>query len=476
MKATIYTRQSLARDGDELGVERQEAECRKLADSRGYEVVNVIYDNNVSASRGKRPGYARLLEDIESGDIGVVIVLRLDRLLRRLTELEELITLSERTGVTIITVQGDLDISNAQGRLIGRILASVARNEVETKSERHKLANRQRASMGLPHGSRRPYGYEANGLTIREEEAELLRAMAQRLIDGHSYKDIAHWMNQQGHKTTMGKLWYPVTVRNLLRKPRYGGWREYHGEMFEAQWEAVFTPEQHERLHLTIEARTTRSKSKGIKARKYLLTGLLVCGKCGLGLTGTKGRDRADTPMRRIYMCRGKRDTGLIRGCGGVRRNADALDHYIRESVIHRLDTPALAELLHDDDDGELQELLEARQAQELRISSLVEDYATGLLNRQQLQKAKGAAEASLHELDQKIGEIQKGIGVSIPAGQSVRDAWERCGSDNWRRQLVGLVVKQITVNPGSSKPYYWADGVRMRFDPSLIDIEWASG
>src|SRR4051812_20565846 len=88
LRAALYLRQSLDKEGLELAIERQETECRRLADARGYTVTEVIKDNNRSASEGDRPGYQRLLDLIHSHGIDVVIVLRLDRLLRQPIELE----------------------------------------------------------------------------------------------------------------------------------------------------------------------------------------------------------------------------------------------------------------------------------------------------------------------------------------------------------------------------------------------------
>jgi DNA invertase Pin-like site-specific DNA recombinase len=161
MAAVIYTRQSLDKTGDGLGIARQVEACQRLCEARAWPVATIIEDNDRSASRGVREGYAELLAMIENRAVDRVVVLRLDRLLRRVTDLEALIELTERTGVKITTVEGDLDLSNPSGRLMGRIMASVARGEIETKSARQKLANAQAAAAGKPHGSRRPYGYEA---------------------------------------------------------------------------------------------------------------------------------------------------------------------------------------------------------------------------------------------------------------------------------------------------------------------------
>ena len=56
--------------------------------------------------------------------------------------------------------------------------------------------------------------------------------------------------------------------------------------------------------------------------------------------------------------------------------------------------------------------------------------------------------------------------------GQTLRQEWDANG-DEWRRGLIRLLIKKITVLSGNTKPFYVADGVRYRFDPSLIEIDW---
>lgn len=471
MRCVLYLRQSLA--GDELAIDRQEAECRRVAESRGFEVIDKLVDNNKSASTGKRPAYEELLRRIQSHQVDAVVVYRLDRLLRRLTDLESLIELLERSGTVLVTVQGDLQLDNAQGRLIGRILASVARAEVEVKSERHKLANGQRAALGQPHGSRRPYGYQSDLLTICEPEAEVLREMARQVISGRSYKHVAWWANRQGHLTTMHRPWLPITVRNMLRKDRYAGIREYNGAQYPGQWPAVFDAETWAQLQFAMKARSERQPIRP-KPRKYLLTGLAICGTCGLHLNGCQVRDRPGSPIRRIYGCRGMRDTGLVRGCGKVRRNADALDYFVTQAVLYRLESPELGSLLNNSGtQSELPPLLLERQHQQLRLDRLVDDYATGLLDRSQFARAKATAQQSLKAIEADIDRMQReALSLDIPVGKTLRTAWDEA-DDDWRRQLLGLVIKKVTVNPGLTKPFYMVNGVKMRFDASLIDIEW---
>ena len=59
--------------------------------------------------------------------------------------------------------------------------------------------------------------------------------MGDRLLAGHSFKEIAYWCNDQGFTTSEGKLWHSVTVRNTLRRVRYAGIREHKGSQYPAQ-------------------------------------------------------------------------------------------------------------------------------------------------------------------------------------------------------------------------------------------------
>ncbi|HEY4569857.1 MAG TPA: recombinase family protein [Kribbella sp.] len=97
MRAALYLRQSLDRDGHGFAVARQRQDCKRLADRRGWRVAEEFVDNDVSASSGRvRPAYARMLGAIEAGKIDAVVVWAADRLHRRPVELEHFIDLVSR--------------------------------------------------------------------------------------------------------------------------------------------------------------------------------------------------------------------------------------------------------------------------------------------------------------------------------------------------------------------------------------------
>lgn len=164
-RAVIYTRISRDDTGEGVANQRQEEDCRKLAELRGWDVVGVEADISISGYSGKtRPGWNRVLDMIRGGEVEVVIAWHMDRMTRSMLDLEKLILLADEHGVGISTVTGDIDLTTDVGRMVARILAAVARAEVERKGARQKRANEQRARKGEFRSSGfRPFGYTMEG-------------------------------------------------------------------------------------------------------------------------------------------------------------------------------------------------------------------------------------------------------------------------------------------------------------------------
>ncbi|MCH8992263.1 MAG: recombinase family protein [Acidobacteria bacterium] len=254
--AAIYCRISLDKTGERLGVARQEALCRKLAADKGWPVAEVYVDGSTSAYNGAvRPAYRRMIDDLEAGRRDAVICVDLDRLTRRLVELEEFILLADRLGIGLANVSGDTDLSSVDGRLTARIMGAVARQESERKGERVAREAEQAARRGIPRGSRRPFGWEDDKTTIRPAEADLIREAARRVGAGETVASVARDWNQRGiaspQKARYG--WSATTLAGVLRNPRLAGLRAYKGEIVaEGQWEPILDRAQWE----TLAART----------------------------------------------------------------------------------------------------------------------------------------------------------------------------------------------------------------------------
>lgn len=480
-----YARISLDDENDRLGVERQRKDVTSLASSRGWEIYDYYVDNNISAYKRniKRPEFERLIADLESGAINGIVAYDIDRVTRQPLDLERIVRIYEdRPGLLFATAQGSIDLSNSNGIFMARTLVNVANKSSADTSRRQKRKNLERAERGLPHGSRRPYGYALNQIDLNEEEAAHLREMAHKIMSGVSYRETAYWMNESGYRTTEGALWHPITVRNTLARERYAGFRIYDGVEYEGIWTPVFTREEWEALRQIIKERKERVAIRP-NAKKYLLTGYAVCGRCGTFLNGETKRDPAavsgknkglEKPLRRIYNCRLHGTTKREAGCGGVIRNADALEHFIRELVCARLDSPAFSSLLTaPDTDDAVQDLAMQKETLVKRMASLVDDYADGTLDKAAYVRAKGRLEARVADIESQLDQFRRSrIKVALEPGEKVREAWMRHG-DGWRRELIDTLIDRIIVNVGKTKPYYDVDGKRTRFDPNLIEVKW---
>lgn len=215
LRAAVYARISLDRVGSGLGVGRQLKDCSQLALERGWDVVGVFSDNDVSAFSGKvRPGYRELLEFMKSESADVVVAWHVDRLHRSPVELEEYIAISEATSTITVTVRaGDLDLSTAAGRMVARMLGAAARHESEQKSERVSRKRRQEAESGRSHGPL-GYGYDDDQAVV-ESEAAVVREIAARILDGDTLYGIASDLNRRGVLTPGAGRWYHHQVAKL---------------------------------------------------------------------------------------------------------------------------------------------------------------------------------------------------------------------------------------------------------------------
>jgi site-specific DNA recombinase len=171
-----------------------------LAERCGHVVDEVYVDDDISAWSGKpRPEFERMLDDLRSRRIGAVLAWHLDRLTRHPRELEAFIDLCDELRVELGCVTGEVDLGSHIGRLTARVLGGLARYESDHKSERIRRKHEEIAVKGrVSGGGSRPYGYEADKVTIRAAEAAIVRECATRLLAGEPVRSIARDLNERG--------------------------------------------------------------------------------------------------------------------------------------------------------------------------------------------------------------------------------------------------------------------------------------
>jgi len=299
-----YTRLSFDKYDDHLGVTRQREDITALARSLGWpEVTDFYEDNDVTANadrRKPRPDFDRLLRDMRAGVVTHVLVYDQDRLVRDMRQLEDVVDAVEAGHVMLTSVNGDIDLRSDHGRMVARIKAAVARNEIEKLSRRTKRQKLQRAQMGFKNGGTlRTYGYERD-FTVVPHEAAVLIELFERKAGGESIPSLANWLNSSGVPSVTGLVgrWQQAGVATLLRRREYAGDVTINGRVVgRARFEAIVDRDLFERVDAQLPPKPAPWRGT---EEAGLLTGLLVCAVCGSRMHRGRG-----ATSRRLYKCQG---------------------------------------------------------------------------------------------------------------------------------------------------------------------------
>ena len=435
-------------------------DCRSLADDLGWVVGEEYVDNDLSAWGAKRrPAYERMLDDLAEGRRDGVVVYHQDRLTRRPSELEQFVDVLTKAGVGLVqfVAGAQVDVASGDGLLVLRVLGAVAANESASKSRRVRRKLDEVAAAGRPHGgSQRPFGFEADRITHRPDEAAVIRQLAARFLAGESLRSLAVWLDDQGIKTVNGGPWRTPTLAGLLASPRNAGLRQHRGEIIgPAVWDPIITPETRDR----ILARQLDRKVTGRRSpRRYLLTGLLRCGRCGNKLFSSARQ------TSRRYVCLAGPDHG---GCGRLTVVADPLEDLIARAVLHRLDIPDLADALdgRTSTDAVTAGLAGSIADDQAQLEDLATVHGNKEITLREWLAARKPIEARIADAQRRLARTTRSDALAGLPGHGARlsTSWAEL---NLTRQhaIVAAVMDRAAILPGT--------GAR-GFDPDRVQITW---
>lgn len=442
----IYTRVSFDRYGDMLAVDRQRDDCLSIAKRRGWQIVGEYSDNSVSASKRdvSRPEYTRMVEDYEAGIFEAIIVWDLDRLTRQPRQLEDWIDRATDRGLSLVTANGEADLSTDAGRLFARIKAAVSREEIERKGARQKRANRQRAEGGGQTSWKPCLGYTSRNEVI-DAEAALVRLMFDRVAAGESIYGITAWLNEKSTikpKQSKSGQWSRTSVRGILTNPRYAARVVHQGEVLptSGKWEAIVSDGVFDQV-AAILADPRRKLNKGQTARKHLLSNIAKCGVCGKGVRG----------QGYAYVCPDRCQSKAI----------EYVDRIVLGVVAGRLaeigDIP-----LNTGADPELDKLAADLRG---RLTAIEADYDAGFIDGRRFAVATEKVQAELEEVErQRRGRVGSAALASV---LNVKDPVEAFNNAplGVRRTVVEALLSVRLMAREKGHP----SGV---FDPETVKIE----
>lgn len=462
--AAIYCRISRDAEGTALGVTRQRKDCEALVSGKGWEVADLYIDDDISAFSGKvRPEYRRMLDDLKNGVADTVVAWHPDRLHRSPRELEDFIDLVDSVGASVVTcTAGDYNLSTPDGRLTARITGSVARKESEDKSRRARRKQLELAEAGkVSGGGVRPFGFEPDRVTVRPDEAELLRDAARRVLAGDSLYAIVKDWTAAGVATSTGVPWSTTSLKSTLVRHRIAGLRAHHGAVVAtAVWDAILDRPTWERVRAVL---TDPARRRNPVVRSYLLTGVLRCGVCGHPLVAAPRSQRVAGGKRGVFTTKkgaSVRAYGCVKtngGCGHSYGLAAPIEDEVTKTVLGLLNRPGLAEAIARRDGGE-EGASEAIAVEEAKLLDLADDFDEGRIGKAEWLHLRVKVEARKAEAIKLLGRRQPANVLADPVALAMN--WDDRPLDR-RRQIITALLAHEEMDVFLAP----ATGPRNRFD-----------
>jgi site-specific DNA recombinase len=302
-RCAIYTRKSTEDGLDQAfnSLDAQYEACAAYSLSQrheGWTLVPDRYDDGgFSGGTMERPGLKQLLADVAAGKVDIILLYKIDRLTRSLTDFAKIVEVLDGAGASFVSITQSFNTTTSMGRLTLNMLLSFAQFEREVTGERirDKIAASKRRGMWM--GGPVPLGYDVKDrkLIIKAQEADLVRHIMQRYLALDSVVALAEELSQQGHRTKVqqrtsgphrgGCIFRRGTLYHLLSNPIYRGKIVHKGEVFDGEHEPII-PEE---LWNDVQARLSANAS-GSSRRLRIRQPSLLIGKV------RDGEGRAMTP------------------------------------------------------------------------------------------------------------------------------------------------------------------------------------
>lgn len=466
LRWAIYVRISQDRSGEALGVQRQEQDCRALVARIGGVVVNVYIENDVSAYNTKRPQWDRLRCDVESGAVNAIAAWDMTRLTKSMREIEDIIDFADARGLQLATYSGEIDLATPTGRMLARIMGATARQESEQKGLRHCRQIEQAAKSGRPHGGPRGFGYEIDRVTIIPSEAEIIRELKVRCLAGESLNSMARDMNARGITTATGGKWSTKTILQVLISARISGRREHTPKSTRTQtalgeivavdcWPAIITVDESDRLRALLTS-PGRRLGKPFTGRKYLLSSILRCGKCGNGLIGAL--KEGGYP---VYRC----SRSAQAGCGRISIAMRMTDDALRDMALYQITQSDVLGRLNKADDV-APGLPAAIADDEAKLAEGAAMFADGEIGRMEWRVVRERIEPRLEANRALLARASAKVPLALWTGtyEQLQTKWVDADMVQ-RRAIVGALIDKVIVASASARG--------ARFTTDRLQVTW---
>jgi site-specific DNA recombinase len=451
MKAALYVRVSTDEQAKEgYSLDAQEEKLEAFCFSQGWEIKKLYREEGQSAKNTNRPQLKLLMSELTSFD--VVLVYKLDRLSRSVADINELLQIFEKHGVSFKSATEPYDTTTAQGKLLINIFASLAQFEREQLSERVRMGMEKKTKTGKWPGGMAPYGYKITdkNLEVNNDEVEVIKKIFE-FSKTFGFFTIARTLTKLGYKTRNGDSWHVDTVRGIANNPVYAGYltfnesvKEYkkpprEQKLYEGNHEKIISREEFWELQDVLEKR--RGSGGKRETSNYYFSSILKCGRCGHSMSGHK------SPSGKTYRCSGKK--------AGKKCTSHIIkEEYLLSTVLNQLDD--LFKNIHGS--------TEVTDVNQTKINQLEQELKS---IQKLIKKQKAMFEADIIDIDEliekteslrenekkimsELKQYQKSSSTKtddiLYISENIKSLWE-FADDLERKQMINTLFTQLVID-----------------------------
>ena len=401
--AGLYIRVSTedqAREG--FSLPEQEKRLRAMCEYKGYEIYKIYKDAGISAKTGnKRPAFEELLQDIKDKKCNTIVVLKLDRLTRSVYDMEHIMKFLDENNAYLDCANDDINTTNANGKMVARLLTTVSQNEIERTSERTKIGLAGAIKVGhIPHKS--PFGYKRDGKILVPDLAtkDIIVRVFNLYYEGNSYQTIANLFNKE---EVLGKTnWYDSTIMRILENEIYKG-DFVHGKRTKnpIYYSNVVEPIVSKELWESCQVQQKRNSRSYKRTLTYIFLQKLCCPKCGR-ILGGKATTKKNGNSYYYYYCNDCKLTIKETEIENeIEHFIDDINEY--DSVVNQTLLPMIKTKIENPKEDIQKEISNQNQ----KLERIKKAYVNGTFTLVEYDEERKIVETTITELESRLKECE---------------------------------------------------------------------
>lgn len=444
-RAVAYCRFSSQMQADGNSIEAQQRAIYKYVAEKGYMPSGEYIDEAVTGTNLQRAAFNQMLEDAEKGLFDVVVVHKMDRFSR---DVYDALDVERRLGDYGVKIESVIEqfSDTPEGQLQQIIQLGVGQYYSANLAREVMKGLKENAYKALHNGGIPPLGYDVNPETneyiINEKEAECIRIIFEKFLEGWSYRELADYLNLLGYTTKIGnKFSSKSSFYDLLTNPKYKGEYVYNRTVkkpkrpgmkrnhrknkkeediirIENGIPAIVSKETFDAVQ-TLFSKRQRTKSQKRAKTVYLLSGLVYCSQCGSKYHGSARKGGRNKQEYVSYRC--SKRNAIDKQCSCKEINRTVLDEFVLNQLFDLVLDENNIERLYErvnvkmkerlnQKEGELPKLKQQLKDLDKQIGNIVRAIALGGFNGleaitaelQRLEKDKAMIVEMIEEFQQE--------------------------------------------------------------------------